>query len=344
MDATSSEENHQALFPQFLKLHAEIRALIWEETLPDARIFQVESTVSVDESTEKIFKFYIKHAPPIALSICQESRYIALLRGFYMGEVNVAGHTVGGWFNPQRDILYVDRHQRRILHMGRGKQSRGTHKQKTMQGLERVQNIGIEWRAIMVGTEKYMAYFWRPFFGALRSYMPNLKAVHYILPKVRVKGSHPWAREPHQSQRFDCHIKTLPEDFMIPWGDGIRGLSAQGGQLNTVRPVAPGLEVQSFITPAGNIAYYMHWSQVKQGLELSLDDAWTNESKDQTDENIEVLSSEEEAKAVGVLNATYSSRSSGNIRVPQVIGWKLLRIGAVYEEGDGVYVGLEESD
>jgi hypothetical protein len=71
-------------FPQFSNLPFELRAKIWSFTLPGARTISITCTKGdYTVGTNRCFyaiKFHSSTAPPVALSICQESRDEALRR------------------------------------------------------------------------------------------------------------------------------------------------------------------------------------------------------------------------------------------------------------------------
>ncbi|KAJ4267590.1 hypothetical protein NW762_003699 [Fusarium torreyae] len=207
--------------PQRLELNSlppELRDLVWSFTLPDYRIFHVKE-VSRQEAhsdttkREMCFHFHIRHALPVALQTCRESRTVALREGFFLSP---HGDDPGVWFRPATDILYFDRNQRTTFQVKPGQP------RVTVPGWDRVLNVGIEWRAFFRDTPRpsrneTTASYWRAAIEPLYAYMPRIRTVNYILPKMRHKGGMMWGREPYHAERYEAVLVPLPESVQIPW-------------------------------------------------------------------------------------------------------------------------------
>ncbi|QPC67857.1 hypothetical protein HYE67_010088 [Fusarium culmorum] len=89
------------------KLPPELRRLIWSLTLPGPRIHKAVYRRCCGSSTAAE-THTISPRPPIALSICKESRDVALevFKTFAPCQCPGVGHL--GFFNPHTDILYID--------------------------------------------------------------------------------------------------------------------------------------------------------------------------------------------------------------------------------------------
>lgn len=331
-----SRNSPETILAKFSSLSLDIRCLIWEATLPETRVFQVQATAHIPGTDAKTFKFYINHEPPIALSICQESRQLALRKGYFIGSLSLLDNVQGCWFNPSRDMLYLDRNQRRALQL-----DKNYRPADEIQGLDRVQHFGIEWRAIMLAAHhrlqpaEDMGALWRPFFRRLRPQMPMLKTFNYILPTVRLRGCHSWAREPYQSQHYDCELEALCADAQIPWGDAVSMRRPPNGTGWSIpRAAAPGIIAHKFITPSGNPAYYMLWSQVHEGLQMAMRDACRElEERHEKEADKEDIPDE---YGIG------RSCKVHNVDEIEVVGWRLLRIGAILVGNEGPYLGIDE--
>lgn len=259
-------------FTLFLNLTPELRSLIWEATLPPQRIFQVRNLemIKYESPTKQTsrLKFHIRFPHPVALSVNRESRATAQRRGFFLGAKPDGKCQVGGvWFNPQKDVLYIDRNQRMVMrHEQKGR--------RTIADLDRVLHVGLEWRAIMLDTSglekgETMRRLWRSTIQSLFAQMPQVQTITYVLPMVRHKGYHCWAREPHGASKFVPQLVNLPDSTAIPWGD-LHGDKAP-------RAAGPGLEADSFRTSSGRTGYSMPWERVRKGILLAMEaegDEW----------------------------------------------------------------------
>lgn len=329
------DPNSLPLFPQ---LPEDVRILIWEATLPDARVFQVQTVHHIERKTARTLRFHIQHAPPIALSVCEESRRVAQRCGFFIGARSITRRDGGLWFNPLYDILYVDRHNRSLFKMNGVSEG-------PIQGVEKVQHFGVEWRAIMVTSHVVsatgdMRAVWRPMFRNLRPHMPRLKAVHYMLPVVRVRGCHNWAREPHKSHTYDAKLEELPQRARIPWSDML-----STSALALTHPVSPpdagpGIKPHTAKTRSGFLGYFMRWEDVRTGLEMAMREACREaEERGQWAQD----------RKLELELAEYGERRDWKekkicVEELQVVGWRLRRVGAVYGDEAGDFVGLDGRD
>lgn len=89
------------------ELPPELRRLIWSHTLPGPRIHKAVYRRCCGSSTAAETHI-ISPQPPIALSICKESRDVALevFKTFALCQCPGVGQL--GFFNPQTDMLHVD--------------------------------------------------------------------------------------------------------------------------------------------------------------------------------------------------------------------------------------------
>lgn len=328
-------EGTQPSIAGFCTLPEELRTLIWEATLPNTRVFQVHSVHRIEQQTARTLQFHIKHAQPISLSVCKESRLVAQRRGFFIGSPSFAQSDAGGlWFNPSRDILYVDRHNRSLFNRT---------PDGPIQGVDRVQHLGVEWRAVMANTSAFshtgdMRAVWRPMFRNLRPYVPKLKALHYMLPAVRVPGCYSWAREPYKSHEHDATLDELPQQARIPWCD-----SLSTSRVGRTHPVAlpdagPGIKAHEARTRGGFLGYYMYWEDVRRGLEMAM-----REACEDAEEAMQRRDAEE-VDEYGRRGDWRDKRNKVGLEEVQVVGWRLRRVGVVYGEEDGNFVGLDGKD
>ncbi|OPB46139.1 hypothetical protein A0O28_0062600 [Trichoderma guizhouense] len=299
----------------------EIRALIWEATLPPARIFHVKDTTMTGR--HKIFTFHRKHPPPIALHICAESRAAALRNGGFFLSPEPG---TGPWFNPKRDILYFDRNQRHMLRITDG--------HLWICGWEEVLHVGLEWRAWFRDVPRQTApgdedirRHWRNVVRRLYFHMPALEGIHYVLPRVRHKGGVTWGREPYKSEQYETQLVPLPKKTEIPWagaGMGIRNAVHNGAAAGNA---APGVMVIPGATEGSRTMLTMTtWGDIKADMERALEEELKGDEDDQVavlDWTLENEDHEEEED-----NSTCVF--PGN-RLPEVVGWWLLRQDAPRE-------------
>ncbi|KAH7004262.1 hypothetical protein EDB82DRAFT_486421 [Fusarium venenatum] len=85
----------------------ELRRLIWKHTLPGPRIHKAVYRRCCGRSTAAKTHI-ISPKPPKALSICKESRNVALETFKNFAFCQCAGVGDLGYFNPQTDILHID--------------------------------------------------------------------------------------------------------------------------------------------------------------------------------------------------------------------------------------------
>ncbi len=207
------------------RLPPEVRLLVWEATLPDRRVFHVSDLTEVPQTpritnstkrNEQLFSFHIRHAPPIAHGICHESRAVVLSRGFLLsGSKTCTGKpSAGPWFNPQRDMLYLDRNMRHCL---KAKTPINVH------GLNRVLHVGLEWRAWfrdvprLPDGENMHHQQWKMAMEPLLLHCPSAETMSFVLPRVRHAGGVPSGREPYGAEKYSCSLETLPEGTKVPW-------------------------------------------------------------------------------------------------------------------------------
>ncbi|KND91916.1 hypothetical protein TOPH_03559 [Tolypocladium ophioglossoides CBS 100239] len=279
-------------------LPPEIRDLIWDETLPSGRIFHVSDCNNVphrhrevDSATQprnKTFIFHIHNPPPTALHICKESRNLALRRGFFLSPHK---YSTGVWFNPMLDVLYFDRNMRHLLKACEGK------KLVHVEGWDKVLNVGVEWRAwfrdiprLQPGDD--MRPRWRAAIEALFVYAPQMRTINFILPKVRHVGGVTFGREPYEAARYACDLVPLPGMTKVPWD-------------KMPRPGSPGVVSMATASLVDGRSYLTEWRAIRRDMELSLEpDGAVMETGEERD------------------------NSTGKVsRLPQVLGWWLLREG-----------------
>ncbi|KAI5462073.1 hypothetical protein BGZ63DRAFT_413522 [Mariannaea sp. PMI_226] len=250
----------------FKSLPLEIRDLIWECTLPDRRIFHVKrfrrQPNTTDRSTREMFSvFHIEHPAPSATRVCAESRAVALRKGFF---ISPQGDFPGYWFNPDKDVLYLDRNQRTSFHVKPGEP------RMSIPGWDRVLHVGVEWRAFFrdiprPSQDETMATYWRAAVEPLYSYVPSMKTLNYILPQARYKGGITWGREPYGAQAFGAELLPLPAATSIPW-ETSRNLGGAGQLLQAQLLTA----IQGTRAPA---AIVLTWEQVKNDIEQGFEEA-----------------------------------------------------------------------
>ncbi|KAL7918086.1 hypothetical protein ACQKWADRAFT_305073 [Trichoderma austrokoningii] len=294
----------------FSGLPLEIRALVWEVTLPPPRIFHVKGTVESDQ--EEALTFHQLHPPPLALRICSESRSVALqIGGFFLAHDGGAGP----WFSPRRDILYFDRDQRRML------------RSKTqIRGWDQILHVGIDWRAwfrdvprqIALGDEDLRLH-WRSVVRGLYLHMPALENIHYVLPRVRHEGGVILGREPYGVNKYQAEVVHLPEATEIPWagaGLGIRRAVQNGAAAGNAAPevsVIPGATEGS-----RTILTMTTWGDIKADMERALEEELKGDQEDQVAELDWTLEGEEQG------NESKKCIFPRN-QPPEVVGWWLLR-------------------
>ncbi|KAL7783643.1 hypothetical protein V8C37DRAFT_396860 [Trichoderma ceciliae] len=299
----------------------DIRALIWEATLPCPRIFHVKSTA--ESCLQRVFTFHKPHSPPIALHICSESRAAALRNGgFFLAPAAGAGP----WFNPKRDILYFDRNHRHML------RSKGRKTQ--IRGWEQVLHVGLEWRAWFRDVPRQTApgdenirLHWRSVVRGLYLHMPALEGIHYVLPRVRHKGGVTWGREPYNAARYQAEVVSLPKETEIPWagaGMGIRNAVHNGAAAGNA---APGVLVVPGVAEGSRTVLSMTtWGDIKADMERALEEELKGDQEDRVIESDWTLVNEEEGD--GDDKQCMFPRD----RLPAVVGWWLVRQDAPQED------------
>lgn len=255
------------MFPKFNSLPPEVRQLVWKETLPDRRVFHLSTFLCPSHPKElpkrlpalaeagsyrQTCDVYIRHKPPIATQVCNESRKAALRRGFFLSacEVTAAGPHPGVWFNPQRDMLYFDRDMRRFIcfkhHM-------------SITDIDRVLHIGVEWRAWFRDVPRMQPDYdtslpWKPAMEGLLYYFPHAQSLNFILPQVRKNGTMPIGREPYSAKHHLCHIEPLDGNAKVPWERETRlPVSSKSFRSMEWRAIQREMETALHLLQGGNI-------------------------------------------------------------------------------------------
>lgn len=306
MSQNEETTSRAGLFP-FGDLPLEIRELVWEFALPNRRIFHIRSISAQKPFPQTVerqmyFKFYIHHRPPAATSVCKESRTVSLRTGIFL---SAYGNHPGVWFNLDTDILYFDRNQRTSFHIKAGES------RMYIPGWNRILNVGLEWRAFFRDTprpvlDETSAGYWRAAIDLLYVYMPNMKTLSYILPKIRHKGRVTWGREPYNAQNYEAVLMPLPAATQIPWRNERETTTNPAEAFNRAN-------LLSTLRDYGLTAPMVTWSEVKadmeKGFEEGEDEGKNNKDEDERDLNPERLWGEEKQM----------------VRKPEILGWWLVR-------------------
>ncbi|KAK2769402.1 hypothetical protein CKAH01_01009 [Colletotrichum kahawae] len=89
-------------FPRFSQLPLEVRKLVWEMALPDARVFMPYQ----NDQDQITLCFTSEHKTPTMRAACKEAWLVTEKNGrFAFGYKHTRAH--GFWFNPRRDIVFV---------------------------------------------------------------------------------------------------------------------------------------------------------------------------------------------------------------------------------------------
>ncbi|KAG9245798.1 hypothetical protein BJ878DRAFT_418380 [Calycina marina] len=95
--------------PQFNDLPKELRLLIWEAALPDGRVHELHPCTTLLENGKMMFRS--NHSkPPIILSVCRESRVIAL-QHYQLMNYDAPTGAKGirkFYFSPRNDTLFLN--------------------------------------------------------------------------------------------------------------------------------------------------------------------------------------------------------------------------------------------
>jgi hypothetical protein len=278
----------EAKFVKFSSLPTEIRDLIWEATLPPRRLFHVSGSTTIRSeqgpTAIKLLTFHVRHRHPVATRVCRESREAALRRGFFFRRFTDV------WFNPDRDMLYIDRNQRRYIQTKDGKPL------YRIAGLDRVKHVAVEWRAWFrdipaLQSQESMCARWRHALRSLRLYTPNLETVNFVLPQTRYCGGMGFGREPYGSWKNPCDLIPLPEHANIPWGK-----TAPPGVTHVA-----GLAMGSVSFGRQLTVRLTSWETIR----AQMVDALAGEAAREQDGDLAVVRS----------------------RVPRIVGWWLIRMG-----------------
>jgi 2EXR family len=213
------------LGPQFMDLPLEIRELIWEYSLTEERVFHIKEIKFWPATSAPIggrIQFHQEYRPPVVTQVCSESRKVAWRIGCFL--FTRPGHYQhpGIWFNPKSDILYIDRNQRNAL------VTEGTVPGVVIPGLDRVENVALEWRWFLQDGSKRleawssedMQLYWAHKMDKLYAYLPSMKNLRYILPLVRHQGGLPWGREPRTLLHYPIALTELPPEIIVPIESG----------------------------------------------------------------------------------------------------------------------------
>lgn len=261
------------------------------------------------EPGERTFDFYIRHAPPLATQICRESRMVALSSGFFFlspsSRSPVGPPSPGAWFNPRRDMLYLDRNMRHRI-----KAEPRLH----VAGMDRVLHVGVEWRAWFRDIPRLregqdMCPHWRAALEPLLLCCPRAETVSFVLPRVRHVGGVTFGREPYGAAQYPCDLAPLPDGIQVPW-EKLPQL-APGAALGT-----PGLA----LSLTGGTSTLTEWRTIRREMEAALD------SLGRRDKGAAAEMSHEWGRALLATQGRRHGRrapSSTSVR-----GWWLLRPGA----------------
>lgn len=103
-DTTLTAESTPLTFPRFKMLPPEIRAIIWEHSFGEARIFKTKSTSIVSG----IIPMVVSHKPPPSSQACKEAREVSQRVGrFLFGACGSPYKSL--WFNTSKDIFWWGR-------------------------------------------------------------------------------------------------------------------------------------------------------------------------------------------------------------------------------------------
>ncbi|KXH44777.1 hypothetical protein CNYM01_02242 [Colletotrichum nymphaeae SA-01] len=89
-----------AAFPEFGRLPAELRRLIWKMALPGRRVLeQADGVVAYPELCKKF-------RPPVIRAVCKEAWEVTEQNGLFVygPELTASG---GTWFNPKQDVIII---------------------------------------------------------------------------------------------------------------------------------------------------------------------------------------------------------------------------------------------
>ncbi|KAJ6437243.1 FAD-binding, type 2 [Purpureocillium lavendulum] len=373
LKSSSSSSPHAAAamaFRLFSDLPPEIRHLIWLATLPpDGRVFHVSGCSKVAyanahrnpeedwlirdwhpaEPSERAFDFYVRHAPPLATQICRESRAAALSSGCFFflapspsssssslsSPVPAAARpSPGAWFNPRRDMLYLDRNMRhRIIKAASAAEPR----RMRVRGMDRVLHVGVEWRAWFRDIPRLregedMRPQWRAAMEPLLLYFcPRAESLGFVLPRVRHVGGVTFGREPYGAAQYPCHLAPLPDGIQVPWEKKQRRpqlqlqLQLPGGAnaaaaAAAAAPAVPGTAglALSLTGGGGGTSVLTEWRAIRREMEAALESLRLGRDK----------GAEEMSDGQGRVLATQGGGRRPGKAAPVVRGWWLLRAGA----------------
>lgn len=238
----------------------ELRELIWEHTLPPPRLFQLHSTpqptslspesqrlyslwfphfgpddddpctTNIDTDTDTdppgtcLFRFRIRHPPPIATRVCRESRAAAQRAGYFPLPTAAASDIDGDaqpsvtWFGGPTDILYYPLSLEPHISLGWGPGPR-----PSFPNSERVRHVGLEWRVLLRGVpspwhpaDDAETFAWRTRIFTLYDYSPGLEAVHLVLPTAYTMAHSSVSGEPYGYDKLHATLTPLELSERIP--------------------------------------------------------------------------------------------------------------------------------
>jgi hypothetical protein len=96
-------------FPQFPWLPAELQLLVWYFALPDPRTIHITNIKTQNHGTTEVHEpVKSRHKPPALLTACRASREVFLQNYKTICERSSLKHDQPTYFDPRRDILYLD--------------------------------------------------------------------------------------------------------------------------------------------------------------------------------------------------------------------------------------------
>lgn len=164
-----------------------------------------------------------------------------------------------------------------------------------------------------------MGSIWRDALAPLRSRMPRLRTVTYVLPMVRHAGGLTWGREPYGASRFQAELVALPDETHVPWGDSLI--------LDTLRS-SPGNNSGRRMAMAeildGRRSYLVPWGDIRAVIDGSLNiDEEDEEDEAGVTEEVDWREMEEKKRLQG---------EKKNLPKLDLTGCWLLRMNARYDE------------
>lgn len=205
---------------QFTDLPLEIHDLIWHHAAPAPRLFHFRHYHSLPDErpppTTWRPEFYRFPRPPAITAICRSSRAAALRHGLFLLPAKSPARPVDPdsavWFSVGSDVLYFD--YGRLGHLWAAP--------RRVPGLERVQNLGLEWCGFLDWTVPVGAYAgedyrssWAFQLKLMCGKFPRMTSLHYVLPRTRREDG--IRNEPHENFELEGKMMELPGGVMIPF-------------------------------------------------------------------------------------------------------------------------------